>query len=104
MRRAGTVGRPFVPIEQSKTPMDARDDMTSRILASLAALPMHQQADAIGALIGSVIKEMPRDRILEIRSEISNELDERIPVVSATLDLIDGQLALRDIAGEENWR
>ncbi len=65
---------------------------------------MHQQADAIGALIGSVIKEMPRDRILEIRAEIADELDERIPVVSATLDLIDGQLALRDIAGEENWR
>lgn len=84
--------------------MDAHNDMTARILASLAALPMHQQADAVGALIGSVIKEMPRDRILEIRCEIANELDERIPVVSATLDLIDGQLALRDIAGDENWR
>lgn len=84
--------------------MDAHKDMTARILASLAALPMNQQADAIGALIGSVIKEMPRDRILEIRAEIADELDERIPVVGATLDLIDGQLALRDIAGDENWR
>lgn len=84
--------------------MDAHNDMTARILASLASLPMHQQADAIGALIGSVIKEMPRDRILEIRAEIANELDERIPVVTATLDLIDGQLALRDIAGAEHWR
>lgn len=84
--------------------MDAHKDMTARILASLAALPMNQQADAIGALIGSVIKEMPRDRILEIRAEIADELDERIPVVGATLDLIDGQLALRDIAGDDNWR
>ncbi len=84
--------------------MDAHNDMTARILASLSALPMHQQADAIGALIGSVIKEMPRERILEIRSEIATELDERIPVVGATLNRIDGQLALRDIAGDEHWR
>lgn len=84
--------------------MDSYDDMTSRILASLAALPLHEQADAISALIGSVIKEMPRDRILEIRDEISTELDERIPVVQATLDLIDGQLALREIAGNTLWR
>lgn len=84
--------------------METNDDMTSRILASLAALPLHEQADAISALIGSVIKEMPRDRIFEIRDEISSELDVRIPVVQATLDLIDGQLALREIAGNEIWR
>lgn len=84
--------------------MDYNEDMTSRILASLAALPLHEQADAITALIGSVIKEMSRDRILEIRFEITCELDERIPVVQATLDLIDGQLALRDISGQEDWR
>jgi hypothetical protein len=84
--------------------MDSQDDMTSRILASLAALPPHEQADAITALIGSVIKEMPRDRILEIRHEIACELDEAIPVVRATLDLIDGQLALRDISGAADWR
>ena len=84
--------------------MEHEDDMTSRILASLAALPLHEQADAISALIGSVIKEMPRDRILEIRFEITCELDERIPVVQSTLDLIDGQLALREIAGGSDWR
>ncbi len=84
--------------------MDYNEDMTSRILASLAALPLHEQADAITALIGSVIKEMPRTRILEIRHEIACELDEEIPVVRATLDLIDGQLALREIAGAEDWR
>lgn len=84
--------------------MDSNDDMTARILASLAALPLHEQADAISALIGSVIKEMPRERIIEIREEISTELDARIPVVQATLDLIDGQLALRDIAGDADWR
>lgn len=84
--------------------MDYNEDMTSRILASLAALPLHEQAEAITALIGSVIKEMPRERILEIRFEITGELDERIPVVQATIDLIDGQLALREIAGAAEWR
>ncbi len=78
--------------------------MAARILAALAALPLHEQADAIGALIGSVIKELPNERILEIRGEIAAELDAQNPVVQATLDLIDGQLALREIAGDRGWQ
>jgi hypothetical protein len=84
--------------------MEEEDDMTSWILSALAGLPVHEQSEAISALIGSMIKAMPRDRILEIRAEIASQLDEDIPVVRSTLDLIDGQLALREIAGSAIWR
>jgi hypothetical protein len=84
--------------------MEPDDDIAARILASIAALPVHEQADAIHALIGGALKQMPRDVIHEIRAEIVDQFPDEIPVVRATLDLIDGQLALREIAGAAHWR
>jgi hypothetical protein len=84
--------------------MGPNDDIASRILASIAALPLHEQADAIHALIGSALKQMPLETIYEIRAEISGQFSEEIPIVRSTLDLIDGQLALREIAGAAIWR
>lgn len=84
--------------------MEPNDDIAARILASIAALPVHEQADAIHALIGSALKQMPREAICEIRAEIVDQFPEEIPVVQATLDLIDGQLALREIGGSARWR
>lgn len=84
--------------------MDSSDDIAARILASIAALPLHEQADAIHALIGSALKQMPLETILEMRAEITAQFDEDISIVGSTLDLIDGQLALREIAGAATWR
>lgn len=84
--------------------MDSSDDIAARILASIAALPLHEQADAIHALIGSALKQMPVETILEMRAEITSQFDEGISIVRSTLDLIDGQLALREIAGPAIWR
>jgi hypothetical protein len=84
--------------------MGPNDDIASRILASIAALPLHEQADAIHALIGSALKQMPLETIYEIRAEIMGQFSDDIPIVRSTLDLIDGQLALREIAGAAIWR
>lgn len=84
--------------------MGPNDDIASRILASIAALPLHEQTDAIHALIGSALKQMPIESIYEIRAEITSQFAEDIPIVRSTLDLIDGQLALREIAGAAIWR
>jgi hypothetical protein len=84
--------------------MGSNDDIASRILASIAALPLHEQTDAIHALIGSALKQMPLETIYEIRAEIVGQFAEEIPIVRSTLDLIDGQLALREIAGTAIWR
>ncbi len=84
--------------------MGPNDDIASRILASIAALPLHEQTDAIHALIGSALKQMPIESIYEIRAEITNQFAEDIPIVRSTLELIDGQLALREIAGAAIWR
>ena len=84
--------------------MEPNDDVAARILASIAALPLHEQADAIHALIGGALKQMPCEVIYEIREEIVAQFPDEIPVVRSTLDLIDGQLALREIAGSALWR
>lgn len=84
--------------------MNSNDDIASRILASIAALPTDQQADAIHTLIGSALKQMPIETIWEMRAEITTQFDESIEIVGSTLDLIDGHLALREIAGSDRWR
>ena len=84
--------------------MGPEDNMASRILASISSLPPHEQAQAIHALIGGALKQMPLEAIHEIRSEILDQFSDEIPIVQSTLDLIDGQLALREIAGSAVWR
>lgn len=84
--------------------MGPNDDIASRILASIAALPLHEQTVAIHSLIGSALKQMPLGSIYEIRAEITSQFAEDIPIVRSTLELIDGQLALREIAGAAIWR
>lgn len=84
--------------------MEPEDDITSKILNSLSALPSEDQAEVILAVISAALKHMSVYRILEVRSEIAEELCACIPVVSAALQVIDGQIALREIAGGERWR
>lgn len=84
--------------------MNSNDDIASRILASIAALPMEQQAEAIHTLIGSALKQMPLETIWEMRAEITSQFDESIEIVRSTLDLIDGHMALREIGGSDHWR
>lgn len=84
--------------------MDANDDLTSQILNSLNELSAEDQAEVILAVISAALKVMSVYRILEIRAEIVVELNPAVPLVQSALELIDGQLALRDIAGDEAWR
>jgi hypothetical protein len=84
--------------------MQPNDDIALRIIATIAALPLHEQADAIHALISGALKQMPLEVIYEVRAEITDQFPEEIPIVRTTLDLIDGQLALREIAGAATWR
>lgn len=84
--------------------MRPNDDIASRILASIASLPLHEQAEAIIALISTALKQMPVESIYDIRAEIQDQFPEGIPIVQAALDLINGQLALREIAGVAIWR
>ena len=84
--------------------MRPNDDIASRLIASIAALPLHEQTEAIHSLISSALKQMPLETIHEIRAEIQAQFPPYIPIVRSTLDLIDGQLALREIGGAEIWR
>jgi hypothetical protein len=84
--------------------MRPNDDIASRIIASIAALPLHEQTEAIHSLISTALKQMPLEAIYEIRAEIQEQFPTGIPIVRSTLDLIDGQLALREISGAAIWR
>jgi hypothetical protein len=76
------------------------DDIAARILASIASLPLAEQAAAIASLVNAALQQMPNETIREIRAEIMDQFRDQlhIPVVRDTLDLIDGCLALRQIA------
>jgi hypothetical protein len=80
------------------------DDDIAAIIASITALPLHQQADAIHAMIGAALKQMPLEVIHQVRAEIMQHFTVELPIVRSTLELIDGQLALREIAGSFIWR
>jgi hypothetical protein len=84
--------------------MEPNDDITSRILLPLSTLGPKKQNRALDELIGKPIKGMSIYRILEIRSAIATALDADLPIVNAALNLIDGQIALREIAPGEGWR
>lgn len=83
---------------------ESHDEQVARIMARIAALPPHKQAEAIHALIGGALKQISLAEIYEIRAEIASQFPEDIPIVQSTLDLIDGQIALRQIAGHARWR
>lgn len=76
---------------------DPNGDIAARIIASIAALPLDVQHDAIAALIGTALKTMPVQVVHEIRAEILEQLPEDVPIVKATIELIDGHLALREM-------
>lgn len=84
--------------------MDGDDQLTSDILAALACLPFDKQAEGMRQAISGALKHMSISRLGEVRRRIEIELDETIPAVRMTLEIIDGQLALREIAGGAFWR
>lgn len=85
--------------------MNWDDDIASRLMAAIAALPPEEQTDAVHAVLSGVIKQMPLESLVEVRSEIAQMFeDEPLDIVETTLDMIDGQLALREISGREGWR
>ena len=55
-------------------------------------------------LLSKPIKTLSIYRVLEIRCAITTSGDLDAPGVAAALDLIDGQIALREIASGAPWR
>ncbi|HVU33463.1 MAG TPA: hypothetical protein VHE61_08505 [Opitutaceae bacterium] len=84
--------------------MDTDDQLTSDIIAALACLPFEQQAEGMRIAISNALKHMSVLRIEAIRRRIRVELDEHLPAIRTTLDIIDGQLALREIGNGAFWR
>lgn len=84
--------------------MDTSRELTSRIMVSLSALAPDEPSEALNGVIASALKTMTIYRVLEIRCAIASGFDPELPIVASALDVIDGQIALREIAGASFWR
>lgn len=85
--------------------MEWDEHFASQLMAAIAALPPEEQTEAVHAVLSSLIKDLPMDSLTEMRAEIAVRFgDEDLDIVRTTLDMIDGQIALRQIGGEEDWR
>ena len=84
--------------------MDSSNDIPSLILTPISTMPPRKQLHALNEVLGKPIKSMSIYRILEIRSAIVDSLDPTLPIVTSALNLIDGQIALREVAAGEPWR
>ena len=54
--------------------MDWDEDIASRLMAAIAALPPEEQCDAIHAVLSGVLKEMPRESLLDVRADVRGRL------------------------------
>jgi hypothetical protein len=84
--------------------MDSSLNFTSHLLESLATLSPEEQARALNELIAQPIKMLSIYRVLELRGAIAARFDCTNPEVAAALTLIDGQIILREIGGDDYWR
>lgn len=85
--------------------MEWDDQIASRLMAAIAALPPEEQTTALHAVLSGLIKQMPMDSLAEMREEIALRFaDDDLDIVRSTLDMIDGQVALREISGSAGWR
>jgi hypothetical protein len=84
--------------------MDPLQNFTSHVVESLSAFAPDYQPQALYELLASPLKTLSVYRLLELRWAITVGLDTTQPAVEAALMLIDGQIALREIAGDDGWR
>lgn len=68
------------------------------------SLPPEQAHAFTLEVCGAAMKELPVETLRQIRTDILAQLDPNLDIVKDTLDMIDGQIALREIGGEEQWR
>lgn len=74
------------------------------IISALATLPLRQPDDPVCGSIARALKHLSVYRLLEVRQRLLGEFDLNVSSVEMMLNIIDGQLILREIAGEEHWR
>lgn len=84
--------------------MESPLNFTAHILESISALSPEEQARALNELIAQPIKMLSIYRVLELRGAIATRFDCTLPEVASALTLIDGQIILREIAGDDYWR
>jgi hypothetical protein len=82
--------------------LDPNEDVTEMLIDSFAQ--GRGDANRTRAALSRALKRVSIYRVLEIRQRICMRCDVEAPAVRATLEMIDGQVALREIGGVADWR
>lgn len=83
-----------------------RDPTSEAILAYIASLPIGEQENEILRIISMGGKALPDQAILEVEREILAQFPEDIPIVEQALNMLRGQLALRELGRQngQDWK
>jgi hypothetical protein len=80
------------------------NNFAARTMPAISALPKEERANAIQTILSESLEDRSVASILEMRDEVAQQFDAGIPIIPSALDLIDGQLAWREITGAACWR
>ena len=82
------------------------DRIVAKLMRLIEAAPADKREDRMQRIISDYLKGMSRPHIKAIRARMVAEFSDHpaFAVVQQTMDMIDGQLALREIAGRKHWR
>lgn len=72
--------------------------IVSLIYNGIIQLPPEQREKAILDLLSDMVNQMPEKELGEMREQMVAQFDSEIPIIQSALNVIDGQLALREIA------
>lgn len=76
--------------------------LARQILRSIASVPEGQKAEKVLEAVSDLIKNMPLSRLKRMSRDVSVLGDHEL--FTPVANLIDGQLALREISGTRRWR
>jgi hypothetical protein len=80
------------------------NNFAARTMPAISALPKEERANAIQTILSERLEDRSVASILEMRDEVAQQFGAGIPIIPSALDLIDGQLAWREITGAACWR
>jgi len=75
------------------------EEFLQKILRRMEHVPPEEQMEQMYVLLEAALRQMDRATVLEFRASVSRTAGRREPVAGSVLDLIDGHLVLREIAG-----
>lgn len=78
----------------------SNDEFINTIIATLASLPPDKQEDAFLDVMTCALNQLSAEDVVSVRADICAVLSQDIPIVRTTVEIIDGNLSLRQLQQE----